>query len=161
IDYKGTNVPNRLPGYYETTATIISRDLVSVEDDMTWSGIFPPNHGFVRLGPHGRPFGLGLYHQLHCLNSIRFSYVTARDRLITDSQTLRARMGHDNHCFQFLRQSLLCHADNDALPYLQNITIVEAGFGHLRRCRDWTQVYQFVVNNDLMWKNVSYAENDE
>ena len=147
----------RLPVDFEQVAiTVEPNDHFSLIDDKAWAALLAPKRGFIRLGPEGRAFAVGLYHQLHCVNAIRFSYTVARDRLVTDPEVLRNKVGHDNHCFQFLRQSILCKAVN-ALVSMQtnpNVSLAAMGFGSTHRCRNWGQVRQFVFDNVAEWENV-------
>lgn len=136
--------------------------LFSLENDTAWANTIPADHGFVRLGPQGRTFGIAAYHQLHCINAIRFSYSVARDGLVTDPDVLREKIGHDNHCFQFIRQSILCKAD-DALVAVgmpPNRSLPASGFGATHRCRNWRQVRDFVVQNTARWEGVPYIDID-
>ena len=146
-----------LPVDFEQVAiTVEPNDRFSLVDDEAWADTIPPKHGFVRLGPEGRSFSISLYHQLHCVNSIRFSYTVARDGLVTDPEILRNKVSHDNHCFQFIRQSILCKADDSLVPMQTNpnVSLAAMGFGNTHRCRNWEQVRQFVFENDARWKDV-------
>ena len=146
-----------LPVDFEQVAMVIEpNDRFSIIDDKAWADTIAPKHGFVRLGSQGRAFAISLYHQLHCVNAIRFSYTVARDGLVTDPEILKKKVGHDNHCFQFLRQSILCKADNAFVPMQthRNVSLAAMGFGTTQRCRNWEQVKQFVVENDAKWRTV-------
>ena len=147
----------RLPVDFEQVAiTTESNDRFSVIDDKAWAHLFPPKRGFIRLGSKGRAFAIGLYHQLHCVNSLRFSYTIARDGLVTDPEVLRGKIGHDNHCFQFIRQSIQCKADNSLVPMQtnRNLSLAAMGFGSMHRCGNWEQVRRFVVENQAQWESV-------
>jgi Mycotoxin biosynthesis protein UstYa len=147
----------KLPVDFEQVAiTVEPNDRFSLIDDEAWAATFPPKHGFSRLGPEGRAFAVGLYHQLHCVNALRYSYTVARDGLVTDPEILRNKVGHDNHCFQFLRQSIQCKADNSLVPIstTRNASLASMGFGITHRCRNWGQVKQFVYDNVAKWEAV-------
>lgn len=149
----------RLPVDFEKVAiTVEPNDRFSLIDDEAWANTIPAKHGFVRLGPEGRSFSLSFYHQLHCVNALRFSYTVARDGLITDPEILRSKIPHDNHCFQFIRQSILCKADNSLVPMQtsSNVSLARMGFGNTRQCRNWEQVRQFVLENDAKWEGTPY-----
>ncbi|KAJ7127869.1 hypothetical protein C8R44DRAFT_100121 [Mycena epipterygia] len=123
-----------------------------LDDDRIWASIVPPKRGFLRLGPDGTPFSLALYHQLHCVNGIRFAYVASRDGLFKTEKMRAESFGHVNHCFDVLRQSLMCKADTTLVPVgASNETSVT------RRCRDWTQVRDFVGSNHEFWRDVPYT----
>ena len=148
----------KLPVDFEQVAiTVEPNNRFSLIDDEAWAATFPPKHGFSRLGPEGRAFAVALYHQLHCVNALRFSYTVARDGLETDPEILRNKVGHDNHCFQFLRQSIQCKADNSLVPIStnHNASLASMGFGVTHRCRNWEQVKQFIYDNDAKWEGVS------
>ena len=133
----------KLPVDFKQVAiTIEPNDCFSLIDNEAWAATFLPKHGFSRLGPEGRAFAVALYHQLHCVNAHRFSYTIARDGLVTDPEILRKKVGHDNHCFQFLQQSIRCKADNSLMPIPinHNASLASMGFGITCRCRNWGQV---------------------
>jgi Mycotoxin biosynthesis protein UstYa len=147
----------KLPVDFEQVGMSVEpNDRFSLIDDKAWANTLAPKRGFVRVGPEGRAFAISLYHQLHCVNAIRFSYTVARDGLVTDPEILKNKIGHDNHCFQFLRQSILCKADNALVPIQtnRNASLASMGFGNTHRCRNWEQVRQFVFDNVAEWKNV-------
>ena len=148
----------RLPVDFEHVAmTIEPNNHFSLIDDKAWANTLPPKRGFIRLGSEGRSFGTAVYHQLHCVNAIRFSYTMARDGLVTDPEILKKKLGHDNHCFQFIRQSISCKADNSLVPIMQrnsSMSLAAMGFGNTRRCRNWEQVRRFVVENHAQWEGV-------
>lgn len=120
---------------------------------------FPRAHGFVKLGrnsespvlntnsdhwlmfPAGRDFGVSMFHQIHCLSMIRES-------LITDPND------HAAHCLNFLRQAMLCNAD----------TTLETGIATTHTCRDFTQAYDFISENQrTRWPkkhNATESHND-
>lgn len=99
--------------------------------DKEWLSVFPPGQGFVQLGTNGRRFGIALYHQMHCLDIIRRAIGKEYNR-------------HVHHCFNYLRQSVLCEADSTIEPGVPSLgKVVKIGVG--RTCRDWTQVYDAVA----------------
>lgn len=86
-----------------------------------------------------------MYHQFHCLNALR--------GLIKDRSELSAlRVGHANHCLNFLRQILLCNADMTLEPTTPTVVQqhhinVVTGIGVTHQCRDWAQVREFAEGN--------------
>ncbi|KAJ7763464.1 hypothetical protein B0H16DRAFT_1414193 [Mycena metata] len=145
--------PSEVPGYFRPAAmTFEAPDTqYPLDDDHKWGSIVAPKRGFIRLGSEGAPVSLSVYHQLHCVNGIRFAYVATRDGLFKTEKARAASFGHVNHCFDLLRQSMLCKADT---------TLIPAGLatqaGVTRRCRDWEQVRGFVDENHAFWKDVPY-----
>ena len=94
-----------------------------------WASIFPPGGGFVHLGPSRRPFGLALFHQLHCLARIR--------RAMAE----RHASEHVHHCFNYLRQAILCEANPTIEPVIPILGRRSVNGEIPRTCRDWTAAY--------------------
>ncbi|KAJ6535094.1 hypothetical protein B0H19DRAFT_1184944 [Mycena capillaripes] len=145
--------PSEVPGYFRPAAmTFESPDTqYPLDDDRKWASIVANKRGFIRLGSAGAPISISLYHQLHCVNGIRFAYVATRDGLFKTEEARAGSFAHVNHCFDLLRQSLLCKADTTLIPVgASNQTAVT------RRCRDWAQVRAFVDENHDLWRDVPY-----
>ncbi|KAJ7641814.1 hypothetical protein FB45DRAFT_901075 [Roridomyces roridus] len=143
--------PRELPGSFPSAAlTFAVPDTeYPLRDDESWASTVPPQRGFIRLGSSGRPWSVSAYHQAHCVNGIRFSYVSARDGLFKTEESRAHAFGHVNHCFDVLRQSILCRADT---------TLVEVPGGEqTRRCRDWTRVREFIDENHEFWRDVPFV----
>ena len=60
-----------LPDVSLTPENTIHYQIFTEDAAREWGSIFPPGGGFVYLGPDARPFGLALFHQMHCLARIR------------------------------------------------------------------------------------------
>ena len=54
---------------------------------------------------------------------------------------------HITHCFNLLRQAILCAADTTLDPMKDGQATDGLNVTHV--CRDWTQVYAFVTANQL------------
>ncbi|KAJ3993566.1 hypothetical protein F5050DRAFT_1780822 [Lentinula boryana] len=149
-DY-GEMAPVQVPRTFGLTTMAIQNidGTYPLTDDKKWASIVPPKGGFIRLGPVGAPFSIALYHQLHCVNGIRFAYVAARDGLFKHAKEREAAFQHVNHCFDVLRQSLLCKADTTLIP-------LGPEKQHTRRCRDWTQIRAFVDDNHRFWADTPF-----
>ncbi|KAF7536561.1 hypothetical protein G7054_g4416 [Neopestalotiopsis clavispora] len=128
----------------------------SVKSNAAWEAVFPPHGGFFHdpvLAPHGA--SLAVYHQLHCVDSIRMAYYTLLDA-VNDNRSVNFTQlddyqtdWHTRHCIDFLRQMLMCNADltiEEVDPSLGGIT----GFGLKHKCVVWDDV--------LAW---SFASQDE
>ncbi|KDQ06587.1 hypothetical protein BOTBODRAFT_39499 [Botryobasidium botryosum FD-172 SS1] len=146
--YVGDDYPNQLPihldsvglSHWDSEHYPLSSHRAFIE----WQSMdfFPRSFGFVRLGPNGRKFGVAMFHQMHCLNMIRQALVEGESN------------GHVQHCFNLLRQMILCAADTTLAP----VNAVPGGppagttgAGITNVCRDWTQVYDFVTENQKHW----------
>ncbi|KAJ7457393.1 hypothetical protein FB451DRAFT_1047445, partial [Mycena latifolia] len=146
--------PTEVPGQFSPAAMAIEApdSAYPIGDNLKWASILPEKRGFIRLGPAGTPFSIALYHQLHCVNGIRYVYVAARDGLFKTPEDRSASIGHANHCFDVLRQSLLCKADTTLMPVgRSNATTI------VRRSRNWSQVREFVRSNQGFWKGIPYS----
>ncbi|KAJ7506557.1 hypothetical protein B0H11DRAFT_1971777 [Mycena galericulata] len=95
-----------------------------------WAAIFPPGGGFVQFGPKGELFGLALFHQMHCLSRIR------------EAMASRKSSVHVHHCFNYLRQIILCDANPTIEPVIPIVGRRSVNAEVPRVCRDWTAVYQ-------------------
>jgi hypothetical protein len=96
---------------------------------------FPEGHGFVRLGPNGRLFGVSMFHQIHCLQMIRLALINGPN-------------DHSGHCLNFLRQAILCNSDTTLDPvYISGSMAGSDGLGVTHICRDWSQVYEYIKEN--------------
>ncbi|KAJ5497292.1 hypothetical protein N7463_009279 [Penicillium fimorum] len=79
--------------------------------------------------PGYHAYGLGVYHQMHCLSRLRKSFYP--DRYYPNASQHEI-LHHTNHCFDVLRQAILCHGDISLVYWWnQNYThIDETGARH-------------------------------
>ncbi|KAJ3474802.1 hypothetical protein NLG97_g9688 [Lecanicillium saksenae] len=100
-----------------------------------WESIVPLGQGTVRF-PHESQnlYTLSVVHQLHCLWSIHGSlYSTSRNNHAETSDA------HMRHCFDYIRQGLMCASDTSLEPVDPKLGGV-TGWGNERVCRDYQQV---------------------
>lgn len=76
-----------------------------------------------------RIYVIEAYHAIHCLQNLRRHYFNLRRGEMPDRP-----MEHDLHCFDSLRQSVMCQA-NDELLWTSGHN--DAGINQTRKCRDW------------------------
>ncbi|KAI0520849.1 hypothetical protein F5B22DRAFT_653787 [Xylaria bambusicola] len=90
---------------------------------------------------------LELFHQLHCLKWIRDQLweleevVSSRKKLGEFSQ----RTDHNDHCIDYLRQSIMCHGDVTPITFEWNSEINNY-LGHHsteHQCRDFNQIFNW------------------
>ena len=81
-------------------------------------------------------YTVSLFHQLKCLEIYHREYLKPLPREVTPE--LRG-------CLNYLRQSLLCHADT-RLESVKNAR-VQASKQYDTICRDWTKVYEAAERN--------------
>jgi len=94
-----------------------------------WFSAFPSGTGTIRLGPDHRAFYIGLYHQNHCLQQYRNTWLRG---------TANIEWDHIHHCLNSLRLWSLCLADLTLEPgdfTTRNFTEDRLGVTHT--CRDW------------------------
>ncbi|PSN75083.1 hypothetical protein BS50DRAFT_480838, partial [Corynespora cassiicola Philippines] len=98
-----------------------------------WDDIFPPGAGFI-THPQFSPniSGLAVFHQLHCINQLRLGFYQ------TETQNLGFPYdpAHARHCFDYLRQSIMCAADSNIEPIVNELNGI-SGWGNQRVCRDF------------------------
>jgi len=114
--------------------------------DVEWRAMrdYDGHAGYVRLGPSRRVFAVSMFHQLHCVNSLRVALVRPDDG--------DANFEHVHHCFTYLRQALLCAADSTLEPFdfvTKNYTMQPVS--HTRVCKDWGSVYEAAGANFQQW----------
>ncbi|GJP93027.1 DUF3328 domain protein [Aspergillus niger] len=65
------------------------------------------------------PVLISVFHELHCLDSIRHLYYGHTEGFSEDPVINKAILapGHIDHCFDSLRQTLMCNADISPIPY--------------------------------------------
>ena len=100
------------------------------------------------------------FHQLHCLTSFRAAIQKAREGI--DPGIDNDDNEHWPHCFWYLRQAILCHADDQIeLPHelesftLSNGTVTARptgsinGAGDVRTCRDADKLYKLRIEHGV------------
>ncbi|KAF1969963.1 hypothetical protein BU23DRAFT_475151, partial [Bimuria novae-zelandiae CBS 107.79] len=124
----------------------------SPESEAAWSSIIPVGRGFI-THPQLAPFisNIALYHQLHCLHAVVVAYYDAlasppmemADVPDFDSPTgTRTAPFHVRHCFDYLRQTIMCHADTN-LEVLDPVNHTTNGWNQDKVCRNYEMVNAF------------------
>ncbi|MCJ1326859.1 hypothetical protein MMC10_003525 [Thelotrema lepadinum] len=114
----------------------------SPEADIAWDAMFPDGLGFVKHPVVATELsGLAVFHELHCVNVLRVGFWAAFDGTWEEKQLLkdhnrRPDMHHIRHCFDYLRQSLMCMADTNLEPVDMEV-MGATGWGFQRTCRDF------------------------
>ncbi|KAK3386735.1 hypothetical protein B0H63DRAFT_468298 [Podospora didyma] len=152
----GKEVTFRFPTEYEQTGP---------EGDKLWDQLMPVGSGFVRV-PYPRRFdmpasepipddieegeiySLSVTHQLHCLAVLRDVIIKYEKR----DKSRFAGDGHEYHCLDYIRQSVLCAGDT-TLDYADERTVGPdgqvtrygfTGANSTHQCRDWDAIKSFV-----------------
>ncbi|KAF6752468.1 hypothetical protein DFP72DRAFT_904908 [Ephemerocybe angulata] len=160
----------RLPGPFEEVALTLNHTFLPLDENWTWDRLVAG--GYVRLGKEGRTFGVSFYHVLHCLSSIRADYREhsgrarrpmshhhrALDVRADGHNSIADHFKHDNHCLQFVAQSLICRADTRLYPLRDDGSIAyEASEGDEYRCRDWAGIRKEIRRNWKSWKGIPFT----
>lgn len=125
--------------------------------DAEFQSIYPGKSlGFVHLGPERRFFGLSMYHQIHCLDSLRLAVLGVRphgEHRLGQSGNAHWEMDHVHHCLNYLRQTILCAADLTLEPEVEEGSDdAGEGLGVTHVCKDWSMAYQYVERNFEEWE---------
>ncbi|KAI0938678.1 hypothetical protein AcV5_000302 [Taiwanofungus camphoratus] len=167
--YVREDFPTELPFLVGPAAmTVESTQRYGLTADDDWMSIFPKGNGWIRLGLEGRPFALSMYHQLHCLDAIRVAMTEARSATHSggnrpanpNHSAGEDAFEHANHCFNYLRQMLLCTSDltlesSEVLKRPDGVLDSGAsGLGMTHKCKDWTQVRSILEDNYEKWKGI-------
>lgn len=151
--YVGKDHPNELILHVsQITHTVNATHRYGVYADDDWESVFTRSNGWVRLGDIGQPFALAMYHQMHCLQEMRFEIQRGR----AGKASMDEPVGHLDHCFDYMRQSVLCCSDT-SLEIAHRVKHPEGdragtyGLGSVHTCRDWRQVENYVEENFSLW----------
>ncbi|KAI0521164.1 hypothetical protein F5B22DRAFT_644412 [Xylaria bambusicola] len=127
----------------------------STSSDVAWETLIPKGRGFVQVNISGRQgrYCVSAFHQLHCLDMLRHGYYAAtnlgrRKHDYTSADTLRRSLHDDHvqHCFDYLRQALMCSADPTL--ELRNASIGGVtGWGSMHQCRDFGALQLWTESN--------------
>ncbi|KAK8067392.1 hypothetical protein PG997_014139 [Apiospora hydei] len=82
--------------------------------------------------PRGYAVSIEMFHQLHCLNYLRKAYFEDGPDRLSDPER------HADHCFSYLYQTLLCHADVGVMTMRvdEEFNIFQPEFNVTKQCRD-------------------------
>ncbi|SMR44149.1 unnamed protein product [Zymoseptoria tritici ST99CH_3D1] len=151
--------PNFVP--YDRNMTYLEKDrLVSTN----WKQAFMPHgRGFVTVDhpenyilttplttPNGSTvnmFGIAAFHQVHCLKLIFRAYLAyshGHGHVLPEGLTGE----HVYHCFDYLRQSLMCAGDTalEGADPASNGTTGTHGLGVTHVCKDWDALMEMAVD---------------
>ncbi|KDR68847.1 hypothetical protein GALMADRAFT_77954 [Galerina marginata CBS 339.88] len=129
---------------------LLDDEVFSMTADSDWDSNFPRGRGWVKLGPNSDFYVLSMYHQLHCLDAMRYAYVAAKTGNIAFPGNGTGFDHHMNHCLTYLREAVLCAADTTlerSETYItpQGVTDRGAtGMGMVHQCRNWVQVREYL-----------------
>ncbi|KAH8817354.1 hypothetical protein F5884DRAFT_663008 [Xylogone sp. PMI_703] len=151
------------PQIYDTSVTFQKYNnyqSLDPADDKYWEDLLTPNGGFVIVEePHiieshhgttddiafaSRVRGISMFHQLHCLQMIRSALQeSSGGKHQGHSEAGSLRPAHWLHCFDYLRQSILCLADDtlETVHVGSNGDLLIDGMVQ-HQCRDPNKLYE-------------------
>jgi hypothetical protein len=92
---------------------------------------------------------LSVFHQLHCLSYLAQHYRPSTSPHPFDNET--EILHHSVHCFDYLRQSLMCAADTS----LEGKTTAGPGWGATHVCADYEKVVEWANQRTVVkWRNL-------
>ncbi|KAH8892808.1 hypothetical protein GQ53DRAFT_860979 [Thozetella sp. PMI_491] len=109
----------------------------------------------VSVGPHtdGPGYMVSVFHQLHCLSYIITHFQTGFAGLNLTEEVAH----HSTHCFDYLRQSIMCAADTS----LEGLTEAGPGWGSKHVCADYDALLAWANENGAMpWRNTLIPEEE-
>ncbi|KAI0057351.1 hypothetical protein BV25DRAFT_1920199 [Artomyces pyxidatus] len=156
--YVGDEHPNAIPVPIPQVAMRTEwpdDELYGLFQDDEWMSLYPRSHGLIALGPQSELFAVSMYHQLHCVDGLRYAYVAAKSGTLVFPGNGSGVEHHVNHCLTYLREMVLCAGDTTleptgAMPGINAAGKVEHGATGqevLHRCRDWTAIREYMEEN--------------
>ncbi|KAG6037210.1 hypothetical protein E4U19_002434 [Claviceps sp. Clav32 group G5] len=165
IRQKRTSGPASTPSWLppeQSIQTIFQPDELYVgertpESEKAWKALMPEGLGIVtvrdttalpalpRLDQSltAQNAMVSVYHQMHCLYRARQGYFVAAAGNASDVE-----LGHLSHCWDYLRQSIMCSADT-TLEWMGSTPDEDGttGWGYQHKCRDWSAVFSWAEEN--------------
>ncbi|XPS70259.1 hypothetical protein M3J07_002490 [Ascochyta lentis] len=123
---------------------------MSHEYDHEWKNLTGESNGFILQYdvPSGveRLWGISMFHQLHCLQLLRgkLQRMLFPDNPLTEEYAVHGDIASDHylHCFDYLRQSILCLADDTLEPVNKTVNGERiADYTLPRDCRSHKSLY--------------------
>ncbi|KAI0154553.1 hypothetical protein GGR57DRAFT_105532 [Xylariaceae sp. FL1272] len=121
-----------------------------------WESLFPSNAGFFEHPDAGDgPVTFSVFHQLHCLDGIRYAYWNAINSNHSEEHSHHSEEHsqhsdhssetHVRHCLEYIRQGIICAADTTVelgVAAGEGRAGVQ-GFGTEHVCRDFQQLIEW------------------
>ncbi|KAF2258877.1 hypothetical protein CC78DRAFT_537484 [Lojkania enalia] len=115
------------------------------EQELQASGTDPSASVKVKGG--GYIAALGVYHEIHCLNKLRYFLYASQRPSNQSEDDAQISTDHLDHCLEVLRMSAMCHADLSLYtfrwPADPQSKFLEAHSTSPKMCVDWTQLESY------------------
>ncbi|KAE9373355.1 hypothetical protein N431DRAFT_465651 [Stipitochalara longipes BDJ] len=92
-----------------------------------------------------------MFHQLHCLNRIRLLFYNSSWNVEHESPAIFK--AHTDHCFDYLRETLMCHGDLDimSMNWEPAQHIYTAQFDVIKQCRNFDLIKKWTSDHQTGW----------
>ncbi|KAK3935492.1 hypothetical protein QBC46DRAFT_271600 [Diplogelasinospora grovesii] len=134
--------------------------------EWNWASYMPAGNGFIPvedssrytlpppINAHGQDaYSLAVFHQLHCLHTIMTMYNQLADGTPSEGHDHSAPgqgHGHIDHCFCYLRQSILCCGDTALEGQDPNTdTPATDGTGAVHLCKNYDHIIAWAEDRRL------------
>ncbi|PHH65556.1 hypothetical protein CDD81_1991 [Ophiocordyceps australis] len=152
------------PPELQPSAVVFQRDArfmanSSLQSNPVWDGLVADGRGFVvvnspekynlkpgvKLDDGSEKYSVSMFHQLQCLKLLRSNYYATTQQQISRRQNHDASHVHINHCFDYLRQAIMCCGDLtlEWPSAMHNSSTSFDGWGIAHKCRSWHQALQW------------------
>lgn len=139
---------------------------VSNSSNDAWKRLMPPGDGIVEIPnehTHDLPpslpapnnpgtskvYGISMFHQLHCLNFIRYAYEPESIKDYPADEVVY----HRDHCIDYIRQAIMCNGDVTFEP-LTEVGINGIGATHM--CRSYDKMFAWAYKHRSDKKDDGY-----
>ncbi|KAI0150788.1 hypothetical protein GGR57DRAFT_514058 [Xylariaceae sp. FL1272] len=147
----------------DVVPTMTSKSVVFLEEaaysappnisNAAWESLIPVGRGFIELEDgnlgHKRRYCVSVFHQLHCLDMLRRGYYSAAGYSSNGAIERHSHAGqpaHMQHCFDYIRQALMCAADATLEEREESISGVK-GWGTTHKCRDFEALQRWTSDH--------------
>ncbi|GAP88900.1 hypothetical protein SAMD00023353_1700350 [Rosellinia necatrix] len=122
-----------------------ARGYVQIPDYATYDTLGKPYTVAIDRTSDGPAYMMAVFHQLHCLSYVVDHY----QRGYAGANLTEEVAHHSAHCFDYLRQSILCAADTN----LEGETEAGPGWGSDHQCTDYDALLDWANENSAMkWR---------
>ncbi|PQE27157.1 Tat pathway signal sequence protein [Rutstroemia sp. NJR-2017a WRK4] len=135
-------LPNKYMYFNETESSSAWDDIkaghgeVSIDPKWAVAQGLPPSMSHP-IETEKMVYTITAYHSLHCLKFIRQHYIALKN-----SSEIDWELHHDFHCFDALRQNIMCAADDNLLHATGHR---DAGYGQVVQCKDWDALREWAT----------------
>ncbi|KAF2163210.1 hypothetical protein M409DRAFT_26254 [Zasmidium cellare ATCC 36951] len=109
-----------------------------------WDSLIPKGRGWIKHPElnDGQLSSVSVFHQLHCLNDVRRVYYGLTNASDEALDMWHFTPSHMRHCFEYIRQELMCAADSSLEPWQDEVGGA-TGWNVQRQCRDYDYLKDF------------------